>query len=332
VRARSPVLGYNHNVRYAGRIWHVQTEDSGVQNPHIFTHLFHNGTILATKRVDYDAAAEVPAVQKLMQTQHKAMLRELKAGSFDDKIEKFFGEPVVRDDKEERTDPSARLPIVELEAEPETQTDPELQALSTIADALLDERADTPVDSPALPLAPTQLAMDKQAPEPLTRPAPGPPPSRAQPPARPSAAPPPPAPSTIPMRPSRPTPVPRPAVGGIGGLRRPSSSGFATSRPSAEGVVVARPAVIVGGDGQRAAPAAERRAGVPDRRTPAPPPPTTADRRVPGAPDDRRVPVAAAPQPPPGQSQESIFGADLISEKSLDEVILAYLSEDLTEK
>ena len=52
MKPRSPVLGYNHNVRYAERLWHVQTEDSGVGNPHIFTHLFHDGTILATKRID----------------------------------------------------------------------------------------------------------------------------------------------------------------------------------------------------------------------------------------------------------------------------------------
>ena len=36
---RSPILGYNHNVRYRGLIFHVQTEDSGLMNPHLFTHL-----------------------------------------------------------------------------------------------------------------------------------------------------------------------------------------------------------------------------------------------------------------------------------------------------
>ena len=101
MKQRSPVLGYNHNVRYAGRLWHVQTEDSGVNNPHVFTHLFHDGTILATKRLDYDPASEVSSVQKLMQTQHKAMLKELKAGTFDGKIEQFFGEPVQHEDGSE---------------------------------------------------------------------------------------------------------------------------------------------------------------------------------------------------------------------------------------
>jgi hypothetical protein len=100
MKTRSPVLGYNHNVRYAGRLWHVQTEDSGVQNPHIFTHLFHDGTILSTKKLDYDPLADPNAVQKLMQSQHKAMLRELKAGAFDPKIEQFFGAPVVEDHEE----------------------------------------------------------------------------------------------------------------------------------------------------------------------------------------------------------------------------------------
>src|SRR4051812_44057441 len=111
MKQRSPVLGYNHNVRYAGRLWHVQTEDSGVNNPHVFTHLFHDGTILATKRLDYDPASEVPAVQKLMQTQHKAMLRQLRAGSFDEKIGNFFGEPVLKHAEDETTDPNAQPPI-----------------------------------------------------------------------------------------------------------------------------------------------------------------------------------------------------------------------------
>ena len=49
------------------------------------------------------------------------------------------------------------------------------------------------------------------------------------------------------------------------------------------------------------------------------------------------VPATSAPEPPQAASNkpstsDNIFGGDLISEKSLDEVILAYLSEDLNEK
>src|SRR5262249_15674127 len=90
MKMRSPVLGYNHNVRHAEWLWHVHTQDSRVQNPHIFTHLFHAGTILASKRLDYDPESEEETVRQLMQAQHKAMLRSLKAGEYDEKIKKSF--------------------------------------------------------------------------------------------------------------------------------------------------------------------------------------------------------------------------------------------------
>ncbi len=40
------VPGFNHNVKYKGQVFHVQTEDSGVENPHIITHLFLGGNIV----------------------------------------------------------------------------------------------------------------------------------------------------------------------------------------------------------------------------------------------------------------------------------------------
>src|SRR5215469_3208406 len=49
-RGRSPVLGYNHNLRYGGRTFHVQTEDSGQGYARLYTHLFYEGTILSSKK------------------------------------------------------------------------------------------------------------------------------------------------------------------------------------------------------------------------------------------------------------------------------------------
>src|SRR5690606_34821597 len=34
------IPGFNHNIKHKGRIFHIQTEDSGPKNPHIITHLF----------------------------------------------------------------------------------------------------------------------------------------------------------------------------------------------------------------------------------------------------------------------------------------------------
>ena len=50
-KPNSPLLGYNNNLKHAGKLFHIQTEDSGVDHPHVITHLFTEGTILA-KAVD----------------------------------------------------------------------------------------------------------------------------------------------------------------------------------------------------------------------------------------------------------------------------------------
>ena len=89
---RSPILGYNHNVRYRGLIFHVQTEDSGVLAPHLFTHLFHSGVIVSTRKYVYDSGSTEEAIKSLMQAQHKAVMKELRRGSFDDKIDSYLGE------------------------------------------------------------------------------------------------------------------------------------------------------------------------------------------------------------------------------------------------
>jgi hypothetical protein len=79
--------GLNHNVRFKGKIYHVQTEDSGVNKPHITTILYEGGTILARKRTSYadmvtsDHLQHV--VRDLMKNQHKEMLRALKSGRFE---------------------------------------------------------------------------------------------------------------------------------------------------------------------------------------------------------------------------------------------------------
>ena len=85
-------LGFNTNVVYRGRTLHIQTEDSGRGKPHVITHLYISGTILATKRTSYeDVAAEPDArqrVRELMKSQHKAMILELRAGTLDAVVER----------------------------------------------------------------------------------------------------------------------------------------------------------------------------------------------------------------------------------------------------
>lgn len=119
---RSPLLGYNHNLKYRGRVYHIQTEDSGESNPHIFTHLFHNGIIISTRKTEYGhllgAENVEEQVRKLMQLQHKDMMKSLLGGQFDDKIVRYFGtlngeEEATKTDKETvaETTPASLSPI-----------------------------------------------------------------------------------------------------------------------------------------------------------------------------------------------------------------------------
>jgi hypothetical protein len=81
------VTGFNHNIKHKGKVYHVQTEDSGVNNPHIITHLFVGGNILASKKTSYadilNAENLAEVVRELMEEQHKEMLRNLINGAYD---------------------------------------------------------------------------------------------------------------------------------------------------------------------------------------------------------------------------------------------------------
>lgn len=94
--SRAPVLGFNNNVRHRGRLFHIQTEDSGVKFSRIVTHLFADGgRIIKTARIDYLEHAEkddvATIVRSLMKEQHRAMFTSLRAGELDALLEKAIG-------------------------------------------------------------------------------------------------------------------------------------------------------------------------------------------------------------------------------------------------
>jgi hypothetical protein len=85
------VVGFNHNFRYKGEVFHVQTEDGGRNTTNIITLLYKGGTILARQKTSYADIAKVDnldrVVEELMKEQHKDMLRRLKIGEFDARID-----------------------------------------------------------------------------------------------------------------------------------------------------------------------------------------------------------------------------------------------------
>jgi len=91
------ITGFNTNVRHGGRLFHVQTEDSGKAYPHVISHVYYGGTILASEKHDYEdllgADDLTEAVRALMEGQHKAMVARLKQGAFDPVIAERLTDP-----------------------------------------------------------------------------------------------------------------------------------------------------------------------------------------------------------------------------------------------
>ena len=81
-------IGLNHEISRLGKRYHVQTEDSGMENPVFTTHLFLSGTIVETVTSRYDdlirgGEGERRALQRRMRVQHQAVIDRLEAGDFD---------------------------------------------------------------------------------------------------------------------------------------------------------------------------------------------------------------------------------------------------------
>jgi hypothetical protein len=307
---RSPLLGYNHNVSHLGRVFHVQTEDSGPATPRLFTHLFHEGTILASRKTEYEAMLPDDQVRPLMQAQHRQVIKDLAAGLLNDRIVAFF-----------------RSRGVELVIPPVAPRGTAPTASPVIAPVASAEAAPVAVVEavPPAPVAPPPsvvVAETSPAAPAVAAPAPATPSGTGS--GRPTAAP---RRNTRPIeiqRTRKPTPAPvtvRPPE-----PRRPpfvrDVPATAPRAMSPDGVVVQRNVVIGGTSGSEPRP--RIRPPVPyivTGGTHVPRPPAAVDTA-------RGARPAAAPVGDGKTRPPSAFGQPVPDDKSLDEVILEYLSED----
>ena len=89
------ITGCNTNVLYRGKQFHVQTEDSGRGKPHIISHVYHGGTIIASEKSSYahriDADELDIKVRAQIELQHKTMLKRLTGGELDALIDERLG-------------------------------------------------------------------------------------------------------------------------------------------------------------------------------------------------------------------------------------------------
>jgi hypothetical protein len=289
----SPLLGYNNNVRHKNRVFHIQTEDSGVKHPHIITHLFMDGGRIL-KSIKRSYAEHVGAdkmqdtVKAMMKEQHKAMFIALRDGQFDHLVEDGPSKPALdaKDSKPAVEAAKAAPPPAAGPAHTPTKTD------------LL-----PPPPPPPGPAAPPMV--DDVEMEPRTTRTPE---------------------LTLDISSLRNAEVGSAPASGLSDLPPPPANLF-REKTASGGYRTAAPAPMPSEGKRGSLPPAKKASMPPARKPPSGPPKKPAS-----SPSDARY-AAARPAAIFGQARpqqgSSIFGEDLISDKSLDEVILSYLAEDL---
>ncbi len=159
VKAPSPLVGFNNNVKHQGRVFHVQTEDSGIKRPHIVTHLFvDGGRIIKSTRTDYSEHIGRPdmttVVRRMMKEQHKAMFIALRDGQLNDSILEVLGTPAEDGAKEARPSKPPPLP-----SKRRSKPAPTLPEIST----------EIAAGVPTIPPEPVQVEKPSRVAEPLPR-------------------------------------------------------------------------------------------------------------------------------------------------------------------
>jgi hypothetical protein len=136
--------GFNHNIRYKEKVFHVQTEDNGLDDPDLVTQVFLAGQIVAIERSSYgeilveglEERARDQQIRLRMQDQHKRLLKNLVLGTYDAKIA-LYGKSTVGGTSrlEKRATPVPAT--IETKAPPEQAALSDGQADDLTPDALL---------------------------------------------------------------------------------------------------------------------------------------------------------------------------------------------------
>jgi hypothetical protein len=108
IKFDAALTGFNNNFRHRGKVYHLQTEDSGVGHPHIITHVFVDGHIIATRKSSYEEHLDRQdlrdIVTNLMREQHKAMALAIRDGVFDEEKQQYAREVSDRPSQSEVED------------------------------------------------------------------------------------------------------------------------------------------------------------------------------------------------------------------------------------
>lgn len=81
------ITGFNTDIKHGSRVFHVQTEDKGLENPFVESLVYVGGEIIASKKTPYSDSIKsgggAAGVQEMMESQHRKMIAAVQRGRFD---------------------------------------------------------------------------------------------------------------------------------------------------------------------------------------------------------------------------------------------------------
>lgn len=121
------ISGFNTDISYDGVVYHVQTEDKGLSSKLIVSLVYDRGTILASKRAQYDdlvaAGFDEKELSERLNRQHKLMCAAVKAGRIEDLMKMSSKAAPAKPAAEKIAEiESVEIPKPELPVEPIPQT------------------------------------------------------------------------------------------------------------------------------------------------------------------------------------------------------------------
>jgi hypothetical protein len=88
--SKAMITGFNTDVYYDGRVYHVQTEDRGRDNPVLESTVYIGGTVIAKKSTPYGEylrrGASQEAIASMLKRQHQVIIAAIKAGRVEDLV------------------------------------------------------------------------------------------------------------------------------------------------------------------------------------------------------------------------------------------------------
>jgi hypothetical protein len=96
------ITGFNTDVQFEGRVFHVQTEDKGLDNPIIETLVYTGGQIVCARKISYaqmltEGDCQESSIQHRMEAQHRELIREIQDGSLTGHDLQPFGSGIISD-------------------------------------------------------------------------------------------------------------------------------------------------------------------------------------------------------------------------------------------